>query len=169
MVHADIPQLRVNIPIYPLVSRCETPGRAHDLIFFSNRATTSTDTSTQPQPMNPSSSSSSLLSSCTSVLSSFSSSNISSSLTAVRLRIPATAVPSRIPATAILALLDLLDEFDKDVASQVAHVKDSIAETRDLVKTCRAEHVEKQARAHQREAAIEKGTLAADSEFWCSI
>ncbi|KAJ3853041.1 hypothetical protein EV368DRAFT_64421 [Lentinula lateritia] len=36
---------------------------------------------------------------------------------------------SRIPATAILALLDLLDAFDADVETQVAHLKENIKET----------------------------------------
>lgn len=68
-----------------------------------------------------------------------------------------------------MALLNLLDAFDADVDNQVAHFKENIKETRSLIQLCRSERVEKLARARQKKAAIDRGTLAADSEFWCSI
>ncbi len=76
---------------------------------------------------------------------------------------------SRIPATAILALLNLLDEFDADVESNVHRVRNSIQEARRLLEECRMERVERLARARQRKEEVERETHAVDSEFWCSI
>lgn len=68
-----------------------------------------------------------------------------------------------------MALINLLDAFDADVENQVAQVKEHIRETRSLVGVIREERVERLARARHQKEAIARGTLAADSEFWCSI
>ncbi|KAE9401580.1 hypothetical protein BT96DRAFT_918713 [Gymnopus androsaceus JB14] len=68
-----------------------------------------------------------------------------------------------------MALINLLDAFDADVENQVAQVKEHIRETRSLVGVIREERVERLRVRATRRKSIARGTLAADSEFWCSI
>ncbi|KAJ3881849.1 hypothetical protein F5051DRAFT_396233 [Lentinula edodes] len=170
MVHTDIPHIRVNVSSSPLVScyhgasGCSDSESTNEAIsttqsfprIYSRRQ--ALDSSSYLLSNRPSASSSALFSS-------LSQSTLSSSQSDSQV----LTANSRIPATAILALLDLLDAFDADVETQVAHLKENIKETRELVVMCRAERVEKLARACRKKEAIERGTLAADSEFWCSI
>lgn len=166
MVHTDIPHIRVNVSSSPLVS-CY-----HEASGCSDSESTNEAISTTPSfPRRQALDSSSYLlpnhrsASSSALFSSLSQSTLSSSQSDSQV----LTANSRIPATAILALLDLLDAFDADVETQVAHLKENIKETRELVVICRAERVEKLARACRKKEAIERGTLAADSEFWCSI
>ncbi|KIK67081.1 hypothetical protein GYMLUDRAFT_37123 [Collybiopsis luxurians FD-317 M1] len=77
--------------------------------------------------------------------------------------------PGRIPATQIVAFLDLLDAFDADVEAQLARAKENISEVRELVKVVKAEWAEKLVEARRKKERIERGTVAVDSEFWCTV
>ncbi|KAJ3887086.1 hypothetical protein GG344DRAFT_81087 [Lentinula edodes] len=132
MVHTDIPHIRVNVSSSPLVScyheasGCSDSESTNEAIsttpsfprLYSRRQ--ALDSSSYLLPNHRSASSSALFSS-------LSQSTLSSSQSDSQV----LAANSRIPATAILALLDLLDAFDADVETQVAHLKENIKETHD--------------------------------------
>ncbi|KAJ3713315.1 hypothetical protein C8R42DRAFT_684781 [Lentinula raphanica] len=174
MVHHDVPHIHVQVPASPLVDTFQQASVNSDYSLSSNLAI-SENSNEDSNPVSTftrlysrhQASSSSLLSELTSSSSTASSSNLTHSTLSSSDSYQTSTY--RIPPTAILALLELLDIFDADAETQVAHVKENIKETLALVDICRAERAEKTARAHRKKEANERGTLAVDSEFWCSV
>ncbi|KAJ3814151.1 hypothetical protein F5876DRAFT_73237 [Lentinula aff. lateritia] len=133
MVHTDIPHIRVNVSSSPLVS-CYYEASGCSDYESTNEAISTTPSFprlySQRQALD--SSSSYLLPNRPSASSSALSSSLSqSTLSSSQSDSQVLTANSRIPATAILALLDLLDAFDADVETQVAHLKENIKETHD--------------------------------------
>ncbi|KAJ3733662.1 hypothetical protein DFJ43DRAFT_1153260 [Lentinula guzmanii] len=159
MVYNDVPHIHVDVSASPLVNCFQQTSGNSEYHLFSNLTTsgsTNDDNNDIPSFSRFYSHRQASSSSLTSDPRSSSSTTSSSSLTQPILSSSESDLTSasRIPATAILALLDLLDVFDADVETQVAHVKENIKDTFGLVEICRAERVEKLARASHKSAFI---------------
>jgi hypothetical protein len=67
---------------------------------------------------------------------------------------------------AVLDLVRFLDHLDADMNAQVARIRESVAEVRDLAKHCRTERHARLARAHTRRDRERKETKEIDGDFW---
>lgn len=69
----------------------------------------------------------------------------------------------------VIALLNMLDQFDADVAMQVARVKDSIAEAHECIGGYKQERMRRQASQEERRRKERKETKEIGSDFWLGV
>ncbi|KAF4567695.1 hypothetical protein EYR40_006699 [Pleurotus pulmonarius] len=69
----------------------------------------------------------------------------------------------------VIALLNMLDQFDADVAMQVARVKDSIAEAHECIDEYKQERLRRQTSREERWQKERKETKEIGSDFWLGV
>ncbi|KIY50181.1 hypothetical protein FISHEDRAFT_71796 [Fistulina hepatica ATCC 64428] len=86
------------------------------------------------------------------------------------------AVTPRLPPTAVIALLDLLDQCDRELTVEVARVLDSVRETREMIGGVRQRQAENReldriehGRRLKEAERIKRETKEIDSDFWLGV
>ncbi len=69
----------------------------------------------------------------------------------------------------VIALLNMLDQFDADVAMQVARVKDTIAEAHECIDEFKQERLRRQTSREERRQKERKETKEIGSDFWLGV
>lgn len=69
----------------------------------------------------------------------------------------------------VIALLNMLDQLDADVAMQVARVKDSITEAHDCIDEFKQERLRRQMSQEERRQKERKETKEIGSDFWLGV
>lgn len=74
-----------------------------------------------------------------------------------------------IPPQAVIQFLDLLDQLDADVASEVARVKDGIKEAHTTLDLYKDERVQREKQGREKRAREKRETKEIGSDFWLGV
>ncbi|KAH9956899.1 hypothetical protein BC827DRAFT_1228818 [Russula dissimulans] len=81
---------------------------------------------------------------------------------------PASRLSSAASKT-LVQFIDLLEKVDRDMATEIEHVKESIRETREYIEEWQEERSTRGAALLKKKERVRRGTTLPDSDFWFSM